>query len=110
MVVGSLVEVEATVDVLRGLSGAGEEVPLRAARGGGEMKVLGVVMGPLFAVVLLLGPAWRVLVGEVRGARVGERRPLMLLVPVPVPAPGAGRRFSGEGGMVLRGLCMDMES
>jgi hypothetical protein len=90
---------------LRGLSGAGEEVVLRAARGGGairELLVLLLLLGPAVVVLALV----RVLVGEVRGVREGERRPLepLVLGPGPAPAPGSGRRFSGEV-IVLRGMC-----
>lgn len=88
---GSLLELL----LLRGLSGAGEEVPLRAARGGGAMKVL--LLG---AVVVVLEV--RVVLGEVREGRGGERGPLTLPLPLPLPlpglapAPGPGRRFAGE--------------
>lgn len=86
--------------LLRGLSGAGEEVPLRAARGGGEMKVLllGLVVAlPVLVPVLAL----RVLVGEVRVGRGGERGPFVLL---PLgPAPGGGRRLAG-GVISFRGM------
>jgi hypothetical protein len=63
------------------------------------MKVL-----PLGAVVVL-ALALRVVVGEVRDGRGGERGPLMLPPPPPPfgPAPGGGRRFAGEG-ISFRGI------
>ena len=53
----------------------------------------------------------RVVVGEVREGRGGERGPLVLALPLPlpvtplgtVPAPGGGRRFAVED-MSLRGM------
>jgi hypothetical protein len=85
--------------LLRGLSGAGEEVPLRAARGGGEIKVLlGLVVAlPVLVPVLTL----RVLVGEVRVGRGGERGPFVL--PTLDPAPWGGRRLAG-GVISFRGM------
>jgi hypothetical protein len=84
------------VGLLRGLSGAGEEVPLRAARGGGAMKLL-----VLLLVLLLLLPPPRVAIGDVRGCRGGERG-LFGLVPL-APVPGAARRLAGEA-ISLRGI------
>lgn len=81
------------VGLLRGLSGAGEEVPLRAARGGGAMK--GLVL------LLLLLPPPRVAIGDARGCRGGERG-LLGLVPF-APVPGTGRRLAGEA-ISLRGI------
>jgi hypothetical protein len=82
--------------LLRGLSGAGEEVPLRAARGGGAMKVLVLVL-----LLVLVLPLPRVAIGDVRGCRGGERG-LFGLVPL-APVPGTARRLAGEA-ISLRGI------
>jgi len=64
----------------------------------------------LLGVAVVVVPAVRVLLGEVREGRGGDRGPLALPLPLPPPVPGLapaagpGRRFAGEV-MSLRGMC-----